>query len=91
SESYGITYKVRGYCEDESNPELFDSVKVTGDILGSHIHHLYFGHYSFGHQGGNFSCNHVHHNVGYGFDPHDDSDDLFIHDNHVHHNGWHGI
>jgi len=33
----------------------------------------------------------VHHNIGYGFDPHDDSDDLTIHNNHVHNNGWHGI
>ncbi len=31
------------------------------------------------------------HNVGYGFDPHDDSDYLVIENNNVHHNGWHGI
>lgn len=91
SESYGIAYKVRGFCIDHSNPEIFEDVAVTGNILGSHIHHLYFGHYSFGHQGGNFSFNEVHDNVGYGFDPHDDSDYLFIHNNHVYNNGWHGI
>lgn len=59
SESYGIAYKVRGFCIDHSNPEIFEDVAVTGNILGSHIHHLYFGHYSFGHQGGNFSFNEV--------------------------------
>ena len=59
AESYGIVYKVRGFCNDGSNPEVFDDVEVTGDILRSHIHHLYFGHYSFGHQGGDFSYNHV--------------------------------
>ncbi|CAM9422628.1 unnamed protein product [Ascophyllum nodosum] len=91
AESYGIVYKVRGFCNDGSNPEVFDDVEVTGDILRSHIHHLYFGHYSFGHQGGDFSYNHVHDNAGYGFDPHDDSDYLTIHNNHVHDNGWHGI
>lgn len=57
SESYGISYKVRGFCKDLSNPEMFDEVNVRGDILRSHIHHLYFGHYSYGHQGGNFSFN----------------------------------
>ncbi|CAM9492604.1 unnamed protein product, partial [Choristocarpus tenellus] len=50
SESYGLSYKVRGLCKDLSNEDIFDSVKVTGDILNSHIHHLYFGHYSYGHQ-----------------------------------------
>lgn len=59
SESYGIAYKVRGYCKDNSNPEIFDTVSVTGDILRSHIHHCYFGHYSYGHQGGDFSGNTV--------------------------------
>lgn len=59
SESYGIAYKVRGYCKDHSNPEIFDLVSVTGDILRSHIHHNYFGHYSYGHQGGDFSFNEV--------------------------------
>ncbi|CAM9199692.1 unnamed protein product, partial [Hapterophycus canaliculatus] len=91
SESYGLAYKVRGFCKDLSNPELFDAVAVTGDILGSHIHHLYFGHYSYGHQGGNWSYNEVHDNVGYGFDPHDDSDYVTINNNHVYNNGWHGI
>ncbi len=33
----------------------------------------------------------VHDNVGYGFDPHDDSDYVTINNNHVYNNGWHGI
>ena len=91
AESYGIAYKVRGFCKDLSNPEIFDEVSVYGDILGSDIHHNYFGHYSYGHQGGNWSYNEMHDNIGYGFDPHDDSDYLTIHNNHVYNNGWHGI
>ncbi|CAN0188440.1 unnamed protein product, partial [Discosporangium mesarthrocarpum] len=91
SESYGITYKVRGLCKDLSNLEIFDKVSVRGDIINSHIHHNYFGHYSYGHEGGNWSYNEVHDNFGYGFDPHDDSDSLTIHGNHVYNNGWHGI
>ncbi|CAM9715159.1 unnamed protein product, partial [Discosporangium mesarthrocarpum] len=90
-ESYGIAYKVRGLCKDLSNEEIFDHVAVRGDIINSNIHHNYFGHYSFGHQGGNWSFNAVHHNVGYGFDPHDDSDFATIQGNHVFNNGWHGI
>ena len=64
---------------------------VYGDITDSEIHNQFFGHYSFGHKGGNWSGNHVHDNVGYGFDPHDDSDNAVIANNHVHNNGWHGI
>ena len=33
----------------------------------------------------------MHDNSGYGFDPHDDSDFLTIHDNTVYNNGFHGI
>ena len=33
----------------------------------------------------------MHDNSGYGFDPHDDSDFLTIHDNEVYDNGYHGI
>lgn len=28
AESYGLSWKVRGYCNDESNPEIFDKVQV---------------------------------------------------------------
>jgi parallel beta-helix repeat protein len=35
--------------------------------------------------------NEMDHNIGYGFDPHDDSDFLVIENNNVHHNGTHGI
>ena len=38
-----------------------------------------------------FGSSQVHDNIGYGFDPHDDSDHLTIHNNHVYNNGWHGI
>ena len=33
----------------------------------------------------------MHDNSGYGFDPHDDSDFLTIHDSEVYNNGYHGI
>ncbi|CAM9773108.1 unnamed protein product, partial [Discosporangium mesarthrocarpum] len=45
SESYGLAWKVRGFCKDKSNPGIFDGVGVYGDILRSDIHHLFFGMY----------------------------------------------
>jgi len=93
AESYGLSWKVVGSAEN-----LFEKVSVFGNILGSHIHHNYFGVYSFGHQGdpeehlsGQWLDNEVDHNVKYGLDPHDDSDNLVIENNNVHHNGYHGI
>eukprot|EP00752_Nemacystus_decipiens_P007150 g6403.t1 len=91
SESYGLTWKVRGFCEDKSNPEVFDNVQVYGNMYDSDIHHLRFGLYTYGHQQGDWRRNKMHDNSGYGFDPHDDSDFLTIHDNEVYDNGYHGI
>eukprot|EP00903_Cladosiphon_okamuranus_P015200 g14050.t1 len=90
-ESYGLTYKVRGFCKDLSNPEVFDRVNVRGDIRFSDIHHNWFGLYTYGHQDGNWEHNLMHDSGYYGFDPHDDSDNLRIHDNTVWNNGNHGI
>jgi len=64
---------------------------VYGDILNSHIHHNFFGVYTYGHHGGHWATNEVDHNIQYGVDPHDDSDNLVIEHNNVHHNGWHGL
>jgi parallel beta-helix repeat protein len=89
AESYGLVWKVNGYTG--SNDQLFDQVQVRGNIMNSHIHHNYYGVYTFGHQDGLWTDNEVNDNVGYGFDPHDDTDDLLIEGNNVHHNGNHGI
>lgn len=91
AESYGLTWKVRGFCKDKSNPEVFDRTDVYGDIQGSDIYGMYYGMYSYGHQGGVWTNNKMHDNILYGFDPHDDSDDLTIADNEVYGNGNHGI
>eukprot|EP00752_Nemacystus_decipiens_P009556 g8536.t1 len=91
SESYGLTWKVRGFCQDLSNPDVFDTTNVYGDIIGCDIHHMYYGHYSYGQQGGVWTDNEMHDNIQYGFDPHDDSDYLTIARNKVYNNGNHGI
>lgn len=41
SESYGLTWKVRGLCKDLSNLEIFDKYSVYGDILNSDIYGAY--------------------------------------------------
>ncbi|CAM9902640.1 unnamed protein product [Ectocarpus sp. 4 AP-2014] len=92
TESYGITWKVRGLCDDLSNKDtLFDSVRVYGDIKNSDIYGMWYGHYSYGHLGGVWTNNLMHDNHVYGFDPHDDSDYLTISGNTCYNNGNHGI
>eukprot|EP00752_Nemacystus_decipiens_P005724 g5181.t1 len=92
TESYGISWKVRGLCQDLSNRDtLFESVRVYGDIDESDIHHMWYGHYSYGHLGGVWTNNLMHDNHVYGFDPHDDSDYLTISGNTCYDNGNHGI
>ncbi|CAN0069050.1 unnamed protein product, partial [Laminaria digitata] len=49
SESYSLTWKVRGFCKDGSNPQVFDEVNVYGNIYDSDIHHNHFGVYTYGH------------------------------------------
>ena len=87
SESYGLSWKVRGFCKDYSNPEVFERTNVYGDILNSEIYGMYYGHYTYGHQGGVWTNNTMRDNVQYGFDPHDDSDYLTISGNTCYNNG----
>jgi parallel beta-helix repeat protein len=86
AEAYGLSWKVLG-----DQPGLYDRVNVLGDILSSHIHHNYFGIYTFGAFGMQWLGNEVDNNIQYGFDPHDDSDHLLIQNNRAHHNGNHGF
>ncbi|CAN0409524.1 unnamed protein product, partial [Laminaria digitata] len=66
TEAYGITWKVRGFCTDKSNLELFDNVNVYGDIMNCDIHHMWYGMYSYGHQGGVWINNLMHGEGGEG-------------------------
>ena len=86
SESYGLAWKVSGTHPDPSK-SIFDYVNVYGDIIGSRLHHNFWGVYSYGLEGARWLNNEVDHNAGYGLDPHDDSDHLLIEGNNVHHNG----
>ncbi len=90
SEGYGLSWRVIGTHPDPAK-SILDYVQVFGEIRNSHIHHNYYGIYTFGLVGGEWFGNEVDHNFGYGFDLHDDSDRVFIHDNTAHDNGYHGI
>ena len=93
AEAYGLVWKVITPPTPTYGAitNLYNLVNVYGDIMHSRLHHMYFGMYSFGAYGMQMVDNEADHNVGYGFDPHDDSDYLVIEGNNVHHNGWHGI
>ena len=91
SESWGISWKIRGLCNDLSNEDEYSGFGVYGNIYDSDIHHLYYGHYSYRHLNGAFIGNKVHDNEVYGFDPHHGSINLTISDNEVFNNGNHGI
>ena len=96
AEAYGLVWKVLEAKNPADRPygaitNLYSLVNVYGNVIRSRLHHNYFGHYSYGSYGQHMADNEVDHNVGYGLDPHDDSDYLIIERNNVHHNGWHGI
>ena len=93
AEAYGLVWKVITPPTPTYGAitNLYNLANVYGDIIHSRLHHMYFGMYSFGAYGMQMADNELDHNVGYGFDPHDDSDYLVIEGNNVHHNGWHGI
>lgn len=91
SESWGLSYKVRGFCADKSNPEIVGMVGVYGDIVDSEVHHMWHAHYSFIHKSGNISNNILHDNIGYGVDLHDYSTGSLVNGNTVYNNGFHGI
>lgn len=78
SERYGLSWKANGDLA---------LVNVLGDVKNSDIHHNHYGVYSFGLEGGQWTGNQVHDNLGYGFDAHDHSDNLVIDGNTVNGNG----
>lgn len=91
AESWGISWKLRAVCKDKSNIELYDGIGVYGNLLGSDVHHLYYGHYGYAQLYSLLSGNTVHDNEVYGFDPHDDSLNITISDNEVYFNFHHGV
>lgn len=80
---YGVSWKIHN--------DTFRQELSTGNLIGSSIHHNFFGVYTFGVTGIRMSDNKVFENQEYGIDPHDDSNNLLIENNQVFRNGNHGI
>ena len=64
---------------------------MGGFEKNSRFHDNYFGTYTWDAYDMDFTNNEYDHNIGYGLDPHDDSDNLRIVGNKSHHNGNDGI
>lgn len=64
---------------------------VHGDVSHSHFVRNYFGAYTFEAVGMRWIGNTFAHNIKYGFDPHDFSNEFLFEDNLAHNNGSHGI
>ncbi|CAN0408325.1 unnamed protein product, partial [Pylaiella littoralis] len=91
SESWGISWKLRGLCDDVSNLGAYEEIGVYGDLTGSDIHHLHYGHYSFRAIRGLITGNRFHDNVQYCCDPHHASSNLTITHNEMFNCGNHGL
>ena len=87
-ESGGGVYGLAWRIETSSK---FGKELTTGHFENNKVHDNYFGFYSFGATNMIIRNNEVFHNVQYGFDPHDDSNNFIMEDNYVHDNGNHGI
>lgn len=85
--SYGVAWR------DINDPLAPDALltRVTGSVTGSQFSYNYYGVYTFQAQNMLFRANTFHHNVGYGFDPHDFSHHFTVEDNEAYANGNHGF
>ena len=86
-ESYGVAWR------DINSTEQPDALltRVTGNVLNSVFSNDYYGIYTFQAQNMVFRGNKFHHNIGYGFDPHDFSTGFTVEDNESFENGNHGF
>ena len=86
-ESYGVSWR-------DVNPSNMPEpllTRVTGAVIGSEFHHNYYGIYTFQASNMLFTDNKFHHNIRYGFDPHDYSHHFTIENNEAYSNGSHGF
>ena len=83
-ESYGVSWR-------DDDDSAIRSTRVTGSIISSTFSYNYHGIYTYQATSMVFRGNKFHHNLGYGFDPHDLSHDFIIEDNESYENGDHGF
>ncbi|MCX6050653.1 MAG: right-handed parallel beta-helix repeat-containing protein [Chloroflexi bacterium] len=86
-ESYGVSWRD---INATAAPTVLLS-RVTGEVLNSKFHHLYYGIYTFQASHMVFQGNEFYENIRYGFDPHDFTHDVLVENNRSHNNGAHGF
>lgn len=86
-ESYGVAWRD---VNDLSTPDTLRT-RVSGEVLNSVFSHNYYGIYTYQAQNMVFRGNTFHHNLGYGFDPHDYSHHFTVENNESFENGNHGF
>ena len=86
-ESYGIAWRDINSSEQ---PTVLQA-RVTGDVMDSNFSYNYYGIYTFQASNMKFLRNKFHNNIGYGFDPHDYSNNFLVENNEAFENGNHGF
>jgi parallel beta-helix repeat protein len=86
-ESYGVAWRD---INDNAAPNVLRT-RVSGEVLNSTFSYNYYGVYTFQASNMVFRGNKFHHNIGYGFDPHDFSHHFIVEDNEAFANGNHGF
>lgn len=86
-ESYGVSW--RDINATATPTEL--RTRVTGEVINSKFHHLYYGIYTFQASQMVFQGNEFYANIRYGFDPHDYTHDVLVENNRAYQNGAHGF
>lgn len=86
-ESYGVAWRD---INSSDQPDVL-LTRVTGKVTNSTFSYNYYGIYTFQARDMTFQHNSFHHNIGYGFDPHDYSTNFVIEDNEAFENGNHGF
>ena len=91
AESWGITWKLRGLCNDLSNLDDYHNIGVYGNLINNELYELYYGQYSFRLINGVISGNTIHDTELYTIDPHHASVNITISFNEVYNAKSHGI
>ncbi|MEW5854917.1 MAG: right-handed parallel beta-helix repeat-containing protein [Myxococcota bacterium] len=85
-EAYGVSWRDIG---TDVNGAPY--TRVTGRVINSAFSHNYYGVYTYQAAHMLFRGNRFHHNVEYGFDPHDHTHHVTVVDNEAYENGNHGF
>lgn len=86
-ESYGVSWRD---TNSDQQPDVLRT-RVTGEVTNSTLSYNYYGIYTFQASNMVFRGNRFHHNLSYGFDPHDFTNHVLVENNESFENGNHGF